>query len=232
LRSARPAPLLGAPPSSNIPVMAFDSNTHYKDLGTIGQPAEFALLPSNVHRISRSRVAATIKRAEAIFQSCFDMLRPGTSPQTDGAGLLAAQKRLIDGQYILNNQYRALIREKKRLIQAKSKYNPSWFKHRMATLDMYVKTIVSTIGVGKAIADGYAWVFYQDDQSLLNKHLEYEQQTFLPPGVGGIGEIAFVDKLQGFNGHLVLYHGITSFLRMGDVSFLIRRLEKYHLLAS
>jgi hypothetical protein len=77
----------------------------------------------------------------------------------------------------------------------------------------------SEIGSAKVIGDGYAWIFYRNDEDLIDQHLKCQRQINLPPGIGGIGERAFAEKLQGLNGHFVLYHGITSYLRMGDVTF-------------
>jgi|KBSSwiStaDraftv2_1062776.scaffolds.fasta_scaffold278173_1 hypothetical protein len=180
-------------------------------------------LPHSARRtsesISRSTVAATIERAGRLFEVCWNVLKPNKADERDGSRLIRVQKHIIDGQYILNQQYRSVAREKERLIAGKSTYNAAWFKRRMGQLDGYAKALVRAIGVGKALGDGYAWIFYQNQDDLIRKHLERQRQVFLPPGVGGIGEIAFVDKLQGLNRHFVLYHGITSFLRLGDVSF-------------
>lgn len=172
--------------------------------------------------ISRRKVAASIDRAGALFELCWKTLRSGKAEEknADGADLIAVQKHLIDAQWILQTQYMAVAKEQQRLIAGKTTYQPTWFGRRMVQLDRYSKAIKSTIGIGKVIGDGYAWIFYRDDVPLIEQHLNRQRQTHLPPGVGGIGERAFVEKLQGLNKHFVLYHGITSFLRMGDVSFI------------
>jgi hypothetical protein len=126
---------------------------------------------------------------------------------------------LIEALWILDSQYRAISNEKTRLIQNKSRYSSSWFARRMGALDGYLKILRSEIGSAKTVGDGYAWIFYQDDDTLIDEHLKRQRQINLPPGVGGIGERAFVEKLQGLNRQFVLYHGITSYLRMGDVTF-------------
>ncbi|MHC4049182.1 hypothetical protein [Bradyrhizobium sp. 25ACV] len=172
--------------------------------------------------ISRREVVASIDRAGARFELCWNTLRRGKieAKNANGADLLAVQKRLIDAQWILQDQYKAVTQEKQRLIARKVTYQPAWFSRRMAQLDGYLKAITSAMGIGKVIGDGFAWIFYHNDVPLIEQHLYRQRQTLLPPGVGGIGERAFVEKLQGLNRHLVLYHGITSFLRMGDVSFI------------
>ena len=176
--------------------------------------------PKHPIQISRRKVAASIDRAGALFELCWKTLRSGKAEEKNGADLIAIQKRLIDAQWILQTQYMAVAKEKQRLIARKATYQPTWFGRRMAQLDRYSKAITSAMGIGKVIGDGYAWIFYRDDVPLIEQHLNRQRQTHLPPGVGGIGERAFVEKLQGLNKHFVLYHGITSFLRMGDVSFI------------
>ena len=42
-----------------------------------------------------------------------------------------------------------------------------------------------------------------------------------PPGIGGRGELAFIDSVY-CETHFILYHGITTFLRLGDISFIER----------
>lgn len=172
--------------------------------------------------ISRQKVAASIDRAGALFELCWNTLRHGKAyaKNADGADLIAVQKHLIDAQWMLQTRYIAVTREEQCLIARKATYQPTWFSRRMAQLDKYLKAITSAIGIGKAIGDGYVWIFYRDDVPLIEQHLNHQRQTLLPPGVGGIGERAFVEKLQGLNRHFVLYHDITSFLRMGDVSFI------------
>lgn len=173
--------------------------------------------------ISRTKVVAVIDRAGAKFEWCwnaFSKHKEATTDSSIGRDLVAVQNELISAQWMLNVQYRAIVQEKERLIAGKQKYQGTWFSRRMARLDHYLKAIKSAIGIGKTIGDGYAWIFYHHDVHLIEQHFRRQPQTDLPPGVGGIGERAFVEKLQGFNKHFVLYHGITSFLRIGDVSFI------------
>jgi hypothetical protein len=73
----------------------------------------------------------------------------------------------------------------------------------MAQLDTYLKILKGEIGSAKVIGDGYAWIFYRTDDHLIDEHLKRQRQTNLPPGVGGIGERAFVEKLQGWNRQFV-----------------------------
>lgn len=62
-------------------------------------------------------------------------------------------------------------------------------------------------------------MFYRNENALVEQHLKLQRQPMLPPGVGGKGERLFLENFQNFGGYLTIYHGITSFLRMGDFSF-------------
>lgn len=39
-----------------------------------------------------------------------------------------------------------------------------------------------------------------------------------PPGIGGMGELEFIRRVPMIENNLVIYHGITTFLRIGDIS--------------
>ena len=45
-------------------------------------------------------------------------------------------------------------------------------------------------------------------------------QFYAPPGIGGLGELNFIEDARLVKGHLGLYHGMTTFLRLGDISFI------------
>ena len=137
-----------------------------------------------------------------------------------GTQLIQLQVDLIRVLSRLDQLYRKISSEKKNLISNKQKYNYRWFARRMESLDDCLKVVTETIGIAKVIGDGYAWIFYRNDNDLIEKHTKLQRQVLLPPGVGGIGERAFVEKTQGIGRHFILYHGITSYLRLGDISFI------------
>lgn len=61
-------------------------------------------------------------------------------------------------------------------------------------------------------------VFYQGNFSELEKHFQHESTGLFAIGVGGRGELEFIKTMPIINDCLVLYHGITSMLRIGDFS--------------
>ncbi|MDO8380133.1 hypothetical protein [Phenylobacterium sp.] len=146
-------------------------------------------------------------------------LRTGRVEPSTGESIVRFQLRLFDALSRLERLYFAIKHEQKRLIAAKARYAPKWFSRRMATLDARGKLLRAAVGIGRALGDGFAWFFYERDRNLVAEHLAQERQILLPTGVGGQGERAMLENLQGIGRMLLIYHGTTSFLRMGDVSF-------------
>jgi hypothetical protein len=46
-----------------------------------------------------------------------------------------------------------------------------------------------------------------------------QPQLLLPPDLGAAGERILLENLRGVGGKFMLYHGLTSLLRIGDFSF-------------
>ena len=173
--------------------------------------------------ISRKLVATSIDDAGEKLDWCWTALqnlKGGKTSENIGADVLSFQSKLIEALWGLDDRYRSIIQEKARLVKRKSEYNSSFFARRMGQLDVYLKAVKGAIGNAKSVGDAFAWLFYANDLDLIEKHLDCQMQAHLPPGVGRIGERAFVEKCQGMNGYFVLYHGISTFLRLGDVSFI------------
>ena len=42
----------------------------------------------------------------------------------------------------------------------------------------------------------------------------------MPPGFGGIGETMFMKNVRMFGEYMVIYHGMTTILRIGDITFI------------
>jgi len=171
--------------------------------------------------LSKRRVCDAIDRAGADIEWCWNVLASLGKEKSKEASLdiISFQKKLIGALWILDDIYRETHAERRRLIGKKRELNASWFKKRMASLASYQEGIRHAISIAKAVGDGFAWIFYVNDTDLVDAHLNSPRQMHLPPKIGRTGERAFVEKLQVLEGNLVIYHGITTFLRMGDVSF-------------
>jgi hypothetical protein len=169
--------------------------------------------------ISQRNIIDAIDAASVEFTWCWGCFQKLRRHEVEVQDLVDFQLRLISAFTKLDGAYRAVKAEQGNLIERKSRYQPKWFGARMKKLDLYLSAVKEALGIGRSLGDGFAWIFYRDEAALLEEHAREQRQLLLPPKIGGLGERAFVKNLQGLGGTFVLYHAITSFLRLGDVSF-------------
>lgn len=172
--------------------------------------------------ITKRKVSSAIDQAAADIDWCWKVLvdlKNNRDRSPVSGEIVNFQKKLISSLWTLDDMYKEIHAERKRLVGEKVKFEPSWFKKRMATLANYQQAVRHTISIAKVLGDGFAWIFYREETKLIDAHLKVPRQVHLPPKIGRIGERGFVEQFPVVEGKLVLYHGITSFLRMGDVSF-------------
>jgi hypothetical protein len=168
---------------------------------------------------TRKEVRACIDDADWSFRTCWQTLISLKKAEgLDGHALLDFQPVLASALFKLDDAYRRLVQYRGVLIQKKASYSPARFRLRMRALDQDRKALRSAIGVGRNLGDAFAWTFYQFDQPLLELHFKHPANPHTPPGIGGRGELEFIKQARP-RGFLMLYHGITNFLRIGDVSF-------------
>jgi len=175
--------------------------------------------------VSRATIKTLVDESEAKYQECWETLSRLTKPKgTEGAELfedmLEFQPTLARALYDLSEMHRTLHQEKQSVVAKKEHVSPEWFRHRMKLLDGYQKVIKATISIGKQLGDAFAWLFYGNETEHLREHYKQQAQFHAPPGIGGLGELKFIEDVRYIKGHLVLYHGITTFLRLGDISFI------------
>ena len=162
-----------------------------------------------------------IDQTQAEYEKCWDFLASwkdgDRKPSRDE--ILDFQPRLASAIFNLGEIHEKIARERTSLISRKNSLKPNWFKQRMKRLAAFQNALSEAIKIGRVIGDSFAWMFYQGERNRLRKHYLHEPIFKIPAGIGGRGELAFIKKFGIFNGHLLIYHGITSFLRIGDVSF-------------
>ena len=137
----------------------------------------------------------------------------------DSEKLLSLQSRLARALYFLEHEILALKAERRKLTKEKAGQLPEELNRKYRNFDSHITALEQVIDRGKVHGDAFIWLFYGHEEELLRRHNAHEQVQHLPVGIGGIGEIEFVANATMFGGRLVLYHGITTFLRIGDVSF-------------
>ena len=173
-------------------------------------------MPPN--RISRARVSTAINEAHRTFLKCFDTLALFKQRKVQAERLVAFQYDLGSALFALDRHYDEITAQKRAVVARKSAVSPRWFRAALQRLDRYAKALDGAVRIGKQLGDTFAWLFYHGDTHLLNEHLKHQGQRHTPPGIGGKGELAFIRHPGIFPDHLLLYHGITTYLRLGDVS--------------
>jgi hypothetical protein len=168
---------------------------------------------------TRHRLQRLIDGAEEEFLRCWDVLWALRSGHPDDR-LLSFQTDLAAAIFRLSRAYHELAAESRGLVTRKKELSPRWFVQRQAALARYRDAIDRAITVGRGLGDAFAWFFYQADPELLRQHQTAQHQQFMPKGLGTTGEIEFVRNVKLLADHLVLHHGITSILRIGDVSLI------------
>ena len=170
---------------------------------------------------TRKQVRACIDDADQSFRACWQTLtslKKVEAEGLDGGALLEFQPVLASALFQLDDAYRRLVHHRGVLIQKKASHSATRFRRRMRALDQDRKALRSAMRVGRNLGDAFAWTFYQFDQPLLELHFQHPANPHTPPGIGGRGELEFIKHARP-RGFLMLYHGITNFLRIGDFSF-------------
>lgn len=169
--------------------------------------------------ISADEVKAKIDKANKTLNDCFDMLLDFRYCRNDfGNAILMFQPLLAECLFELMQFYQRLHKEKDELIARKSSYEKAVFADLMKTNTRYMMAVRTAIDIGKNMGDAYAWYFFKDNRKELEKHLQHESTGLFVGGIGGQGELEFIKNSNNIDGLYVLYHGITTMLRIGDFS--------------
>lgn len=170
------------------------------------------------NRISRARVTTAINEAHRTFLKCFDTLALFKQRQVQAERIVTFQYDLGSALFALDRLYDVIIARKRAVVAKKAAVSPDWFRATLRRLDRYAKALDGAVRIGKQLGDTFAWLFYHGYTHLISEHLKHQGQRHTPSGIGGKGELAFIRYPGIFPDHLLLYHGITSYLRLGDVS--------------
>lgn len=170
--------------------------------------------------ISDIEVRNKIDEAEQSLIECYDILRNFHSPnETNPKALIFDfQPKLAECLYSLMVFYQKLHQEAKNLISNKHSFVDTDFRQHMKTNAAYKRAISEVIKMGKALGDAFAWFFFCDNREELEKHIQHQSTGLFTNGIGGLGEVEFIKNHQVIDGLLVIYHGITNMLKIGDFS--------------
>lgn len=171
-------------------------------------------------RITERALRVLLATTEKTFAECWLTLAAMKEYRRDqfDQHFMDFQPTLAGALFELDRQYHRIAAERRRLIGRKGCLSPSWFRGRLQRLAEYQGAIQEFKGIGWSLGDAFAWFFYQHDRALLEEHRKAPRHRNLPIGIGGVGELEFIKGVRAIEGKFVLYHGITSILRLGDVS--------------
>jgi hypothetical protein len=169
-------------------------------------------------------VRYTVDCAEDRFKKCWGTL---VSLQQDNLpegqlvnALISFQPELGDALFALANLKKILSGEREVTIKEKARHNYAEFRSYLKELRDLQKALEAAIDVGKAIGDAYAWLYYQRERELLHRHFAHEKNPDPATGVGGKAEVEFIRRSPKFGQYILIWHGMTSFLRVGDISMI------------
>jgi hypothetical protein len=168
--------------------------------------------------MNKKIVKSTIDKAEIQLKKCFEMLSGFLAGRQGDKLIFEFQPVLAETLYNLMKFYQELCSTERNLISRKAKLNYNWFSKSMKQLSRYKEAISEVIGIGKCLGDSFAWLFYRDNMVELEKHLSHKETGLFPAGIGGYAEVRFIKENCSISGCFVLYHGITTMLRIGDFS--------------
>jgi hypothetical protein len=166
---------------------------------------------------------ALLENTQAAYAACWRTLAGIKGLRTSEEffqDLLQFQPTLARALCDLDRADRDLEQGREELVRRKAKTPHEQFLSEIRQLGRYQEVIREAGRLGRNLGDAFAWFFYQEELPRLLKHQEHKPVTEIPTGVGHDGELTFINNVKVVNGHLVLYHGITTLLRHGDVSLI------------
>ena len=160
-----------------------------------------------------------VNYSDSTFSKCFDTLMQMKAGEIgDAQALITFQPDLASCMLNIMNYYHQLCSDEQKYIDEKASYQREEFSELMSGIATKRKALKKLISIGKLLGDGFAWFFYRNSTPQLRKHLEHSTNGLFPNGIGGEGEVEFIKRNQNIDGYFVVYHSITSMLRIGDFS--------------
>lgn len=168
--------------------------------------------------MTEEQIKCLLHDTESKYHKCWKIL--ASLKQGPIEDITLFQPILSEALFDLSKGYRQIHQLRKSLISRKEHYLPQWFSRRLKLLAERQEAITNAYGIGQNLGDSFAWFFYQRNNEYLLKHAKHIRSDHMPPGIGGIGELEFVRNIKMIGKLMVLYHGITTILRLGDISLI------------
>jgi len=173
--------------------------------------------------LSFKSTATIIDEVGTEFRALWGTLRAMKNGPRAAGEILGFQSRLARAIARLDRHRTELCQARRRLVALKGRQPGEGLVRRLRANARKTEALEEAAKVGRSLGDSFAWFFLQNDRDQLRKHLEHMPTNQIPSGLGGDAELHFVETVKSINRCLVLYHGITNFLRIGDFSLVSLR---------
>jgi hypothetical protein len=181
----------------------------------MGTERDLSAAPS----VGVAEIRQAIDAAESDFRRCWTILCDWKGNRlARGNPLFDFQPRLANALFGLEKKYNDVAGRRDYLISTKSRRSPTVLSNDLRRLRRYADALMEAMSIGRSLGDAFAWPFYSNSPEILRKHLDNPIIGHFPTGKGGRGEIEFIRHAKAEK-HFLLHHGITSSLRVGDLSF-------------
>ena len=122
-------------------------------------------------------------KAEEQFKDCWSklvILRDGGGDQKQLLqAIISFQPALAKALYRIESVYQKLCKEGREMVAKERSLHAEGLSAKTAYYQWIQHLLKQTSDVGKALGDGFAWLFYQNERELVRRHLEQEAQS--PP---------------------------------------------------
>ncbi|MBA3683322.1 MAG: hypothetical protein H0W73_19465 [Bacteroidetes bacterium] len=159
-------------------------------------------------------------KTEKELEECWNTLvslKKRTFNKADDIGMF--QYKLACILFNISGEYNKILYQKKTLIKNQKKLKQVDFKKQFTDFENALSFLKCLIYTGKTLGDAFVWIFYQSEPNHLAEHHTRPKNTLLiPRNVGGQGEVKFIQNIKIIPDHVLIYHGITNILTIGDYS--------------
>lgn len=171
-----------------------------------------------------------IDKIDVKFQELWETLSYFKGNKSDGLGERAVnfQSNLANCQFAIDKKFRQIRAKQKEVRNSRKEYSKSEYLLLDKKLTKCESALTNLIYLGKSLGDAFAWFFFQNDRDMLDEHLLHQDEFLMPSGeLGRMGEMGFIQNIRMIEDNLVIYHGITNILRVGDFSLVNLKTHRF-----
>lgn len=168
--------------------------------------------------MAASRHLSVLNTIDDTYRQCWDILCELKGNPT--SRLRTFQPLLCDAMLKLSKEFRRINHKQDELAKRSARLSPTWTEARQTHLTEAKHSLRRAKAIGQSLGNAFAWFFYQHEPVLLKLHGQHQLADSLHADIGGAGEHAILSAVPMIDGAMVLHHGITTILRIGDISLI------------